>query len=79
MKTFEKSFSFDFIEFRILRYLLHCSHFFGARLENLKNNKRGRGGPNNNRGGESDFFFKKNKRGDPFIRDLRVVCKLHYF
>ena len=53
---------FDFIEFRILRYVLHCSIFFGARLENLKINKGGGrgGGPNNSR--RSDFFFKKNKR-----------------
>ena len=64
MKTFEKSISFDFIEFRILRCVLHCSNLFGARLENPKNNNRGRvGGPNNSGGEGSDFFFKKNKRG----------------
>ena len=40
-QIFEKSISFDFIELRILRCVLHCSIFFGARLENPKINKRG--------------------------------------
>ena len=55
-----KTFSLDFTEFRILRYVLQCSVFFRARLENPKINKRA---------GEflitamgSDFFSKKNKR-----------------
>ena len=65
-----------FIEFQILRYGLHCSNIFGARLENSKTNKRdkrgvcvcGGGGPNNSGGGEGGvggvgFFFKKNKQG----------------
>ena len=43
-KTLEKSISCDFIEFRILRYVLHCSNFFGARLQKPKFNKRGGGG-----------------------------------
>ena len=63
--------SFDFIEFGILRYVLHCSNFFGARLENLKVNKRDGGGPNNSRGG--GFFFKKIS-GGAFIWDLIVYC-----
>ena len=51
----------------MLRYVLHCSNFFGARLENPKINKRGvlitaaeMGGGGG--GGERAF-----------IRDLRVV------
>ena len=60
-KTLEKSISCDFIEFRILRYVLHCSNFFGARLQKPKFNKRG-GGVLITVGG-SDFFFKINKRG----------------
>ena len=55
-----KTFSLDFTEFRILRYVLQCSVFFRARLKNPKINKRA---------GEflitamgSDFFSKKNKR-----------------
>ena len=67
-KHSEKSISFDFNEFRILRYVLHCSIFFGARLENPKINKREGGGggcggwgcgPNNSWG--SDFFFFQKK------------------
>ena len=69
-KTFEKkSISFDFIEFRILRYVLHCSIFFGARLENPKINKRGcpnnSGGEGEGEGGRISFFKKKiGERGD---------------
>ena len=82
-KTFEKSISFDFIEFRILRYVLHCSVFFGARLENPKINKRRgpTGGPNNSgRGGGAGvgLFFKKNKQGGLFIQDLREVTINNY-
>ena len=48
-KTFGKT--FDFIEFRILRYVLHCS----ISLErDLKIQKLIKGG---------NFFFKKNNRG----------------
>ena len=54
-----KAISFDFIEFRMLRYLLHCSIFFGARLENPKINKRGSGGGPNNSQGVGFFFQKK--------------------
>ena len=53
-------------------YVLHCSNFFGARLENPKINKRSRGGggPNNNAEG---------REGGAFIRDLRVyLCKCKY-
>ena len=73
-----KTISFYFIEFRILRYVLHCSMFFGVKLENPKINKwgRGGGGPNNSRGGGGgrglDLFFKKNKLGAPFIQELTV-------
>ena len=62
----------------MLRYVLHCSNFFGARLENPKINKRGvlitAAGM---AGGEGiGFFFQKQKaRGGKgegaFIRDLR--------
>ena len=52
----------------ISQYVLRCSNFFGVRLENPKINKRG--ALNNSGGGE--IFFKKNKRGCPFIPDLRV-------
>ena len=55
-KNSKKSISFDFIESRILRYVLHCSIFFGARLENPKINKRVI--PNNSGGGP--IFFQKN-------------------
>ena len=40
-KTFEKSISFDFIEFRILRHVLRCSIFLETRYEDPKINKRG--------------------------------------
>ena len=74
----KKSISFDFVRCQILRYVLHCSNFFGARLGNPNINKLG--GPNNS-GKEGGFgfffFFKKNKRGKEgrggaFIRDLRA-------
>ena len=68
----------NFIEFGILRYALHCSNCFGARLENPKINEQG--GPNNSEGdgegGGSELFQKKNKPGDPFIRDLRVATAI---
>ena len=64
-------FSFDFIEFRILRYVLHCSNFFGARLENPKINKRGVLITAGSRKG-SYCFYKKIKREGAFIRDLTV-------
>ena len=71
-KHSEKSITFDFTEFRILRYILHCSIIFGVRLENLKINKRvvlitvG--------GGGRGFFSKKLSGGwgGGGIRDLRV-------
>ena len=57
----------------MLRYVLHCSNFFGARLENPKINKRGvlitaaeMGGGGGGGGGGGD-----GERA--FIRDLRVV------
>ena len=60
-------------EFRILRYVLHSSVFFGARLENPKINKRGwggGGGPNNSRG--VLLFFQKNKQ------EARLFATLEY-
>ena len=59
-----------FIEFQILRYGLHSSNFFGARLENSKTNKQGKGSGGwgggvlitVEGGEESDFFFKKDKQ-----------------
>ena len=48
----------------MLRYVLHCSNFFGARLENPKINKRGVLITAAGMGGEGERAF---------IRDLRVV------
>ena len=70
-----------FIEFQILRYGLHCSNIFGARLENSKTNKRDKRGVcvcvgrvliTAEGGGGVGFFFKKNKQGGSFVRHLRV-------
>ena len=68
-----------FIEFQILRYGLHCSNFFGARLENSKTSKRGKGGGEFlitaegwGGGGESPIFCLKKKSRGPLIRHLRV-------
>ena len=58
-KHSKKSISLNFIEFRILRSVLHCSNFFGARLEYPKTNEWW--GLINSRG--VGFFFPKNKRG----------------
>ena len=62
---------FGFIEFRILRYVLHCSIFFRARLENPKINKRGVLITAGSREG-SYCFYKKIKWEGAFIRDLKV-------
>ena len=51
--SFKNNIENENIEFRILRYVLHCSGFFGARSENPKINKRA--GPNNS--GDVGFFF----------------------
>ena len=56
----KKLISFDFIEFRTLRYVLECSIFFGVRLENPKTNKQVEG-----------EGWGGGRRG-PFNRDLRV-------
>ena len=57
MKTFEKIYFIRFIEFRILRYVLHCSNFFGARLFFSEKNKRGGGGGEGGLGGEWRRLF----------------------
>ena len=55
----------------MLRYVLHCSIFFGVRPENpVINNREGGDCPNNS--GGIGFKKKKAKGGGAFIRDLRV-------
>ena len=58
----KKLISFDFTEFRTLRYVLHCSIFFGVRLENPKTNKQVEG---------EGWGVEVGRRG-PSNRDLRV-------
>ena len=61
-----------FFTSNVLRYVLHCSIFFGAKLEYLKINKRGRGVLITATG--VGFFLQKNKRGGRLFLTLEYMA-----